>query len=53
LKHRNPPLCQHYVETLTEDEIAVQNKWQQVVEEECQDKMRTDGLEWRFWNGAS
>lgn len=33
---QSPPMCQHYVEALLQDETAVQNKWQQVIEETIQ-----------------
>ena len=46
---QSPPMCQHYVEALLQDETAVQNKWQQVVEENIQDKVRTGSLSDEFY----
>ena len=46
---QSPPMCQHYVEALLQDETAVQNKWQQVVEEKIQDKVRTSSLSDEFY----
>lgn len=46
---QSPPMCQHYVEALLQDETAVQNKWQQVVEEKIQDKVRTGSLSDEFY----
>ena len=46
---QSPPMCQHYVEALLQDETAVQNKWRQVVEENIQDKVRTGSLSDEFY----